>query len=88
MLKTYRIKSAQNILGTFDLIKIISYMIYKCIALFNLLPTSQPHYWLIAADWLEEENKYTEANAFRENLPFLINSKNDRGGCGGSNSSI
>lgn len=42
--------------------------IYKCINLFNLLPTSQPHIWLIAADWLEEENKELEANAFRESI--------------------
>ena len=40
----------------------------KCINLFKLIPTSQPHHWLIAADWLEEENKYTEANAFREGI--------------------
>ena len=48
-------------------------MIYKCITLFNLLPTSQPHHWLIAADWLEENEKYIEANAFREGIQSLLN---------------
>ena len=48
-------------------------MITKCIALFNLLPTSQPHHWLIAADWLEENEKYIEANAFREGILELYN---------------
>ena len=48
-------------------------MIYKCIALFNLLPTSQPHYWLIAADWLEEENLDITAVAFREGFFTLEN---------------
>jgi hypothetical protein len=47
-------------------------MIHKCIDLFNLLPTSQPHYWLIAADWLEEENLDVTAIAFREGI-FVIN---------------
>jgi hypothetical protein len=46
-------------------------MIYKCIALFNLLPTSQVHYWLIAADWLEEEGLDITASAFRENVFVL-----------------
>jgi hypothetical protein len=41
-------------------------MIHKCIALFNLLPTSQPHFWLIAADWLEEKGLDITAVAFRE----------------------
>ena len=40
----------------------------KCINLFKLIPTSQPHLWLIAADWLEEKNKELEANAFRESI--------------------
>jgi hypothetical protein len=48
-------------------------MIYKCIDLFNLLPTSQPHYWLIAADWLEEENLDITASAFRERFFTLEN---------------
>jgi hypothetical protein len=43
-------------------------MIHKCIALFNLLPTSQTHIWLIAADWLEENNLDITAIAFREGV--------------------
>jgi hypothetical protein len=46
-------------------------MIYKCIALFNLLPTSQLYRWLIAADWLEEKNKEIEASSFREGIFVL-----------------
>jgi hypothetical protein len=42
-------------------------MIYKCLSLFNLLPTSMPHIWLIAADWLEEEGLDVTASVFREN---------------------
>jgi ABC-type glycerol-3-phosphate transport system substrate-binding protein len=55
-------------------------MIHKCIALFNLLPTSQPHYWLIAADWLEEEGLDVTAATFRENAFILeIIDKNANG---------
>ena len=58
-------------------------MIYKCIALFNLIPTSQPHYWLIAADWLEEEGLDVAAAAFREGIWEIIDKKyfykNDNG---------
>jgi uncharacterized membrane protein YgcG len=53
-------------------------MIYKCLALFNLLSTSQPHIWLIAADWLEEEGLDVTANAFRENL-FVLEIANGSG---------
>lgn len=38
---------------------------------FNLLPTSQPHVWLIVADWIEEtgsEYDIVIANAFREGI--------------------
>jgi hypothetical protein len=54
-------------------------MITKCINLFNLIPTTPTYRWLIAADWLEEENKYTEANAFRENI-FTLEIDNIRDG--------
>ena len=43
-------------------------MIYKCIDLFDLLPTSMSHHWLIAADWLEEEGLDVTAAAFRESI--------------------
>ena len=43
-------------------------MIEKCIALFNLLPTSQSHHWLIAADYLEESDLDITAEAFRNNI--------------------
>jgi hypothetical protein len=63
-------------------------MIYKCLALFNLLPTSMPHHWLIAADWLEEEGLDITAAAFRENIFVLeiVNSNsNVSSGYGGVN---
>ena len=60
-------------------------MINKCIALFNLLPTSQVHHWLIAADWLEEEGLDITAAAFRENIFVLEITNFETDGYGNGN---
>ena len=56
--------------------------IAKCLKLFELTPTTPNYRWLIAADWLEEENKYTESNAFRENV-FVLEIANANGHASG-----
>ena len=43
-------------------------MITQCANLFQLLPTSPLHRWLIAADWLEEAGAEVAAAAFREGI--------------------
>lgn len=55
-------------------------LIQRCIALFELLPTSPPHRWLIAADWLEEKGAEVEAAAFREGLVEVDQVPLDAGG--------
>ena len=43
----------------------------RCLTLFDLLPTSPPHHWLIAADWIEEHGRESDqaaAQAFRDGI--------------------
>lgn len=52
----------------------------QAFALFNLLPTTPPHVWLIAADWIQEQGKETDeetAEAFREGIWVLEPDTND-----------
>lgn len=55
----------------------------RCVELFELLPTSPPHRWLIAADWIEELGSEITANAFRDGIWGLVVEDGGDGCCGG-----
>lgn len=53
---------------------------HQAFALFQLLPTSPPHVWMIAADWIQEQGAQADevtAAAFREGIWLLEPDTND-----------